>query len=197
MKYLALGDSYTIGEQIEFSENFPNQLLCRLINEEKDNSILLKVIAKTGWTTDELIEAIKNDTFEDKYDYISLLIGVNNQYRKYPINIFKKEFLFLLDFIENLKKERKNVFIFSIPDWSYTPFAENNEKHPNPKITSEEIKIYNEFIKQETDKRKFTYIDIFKLSQNQGKENPQKYLTKDNLHYSKEAYLEWIKLIKF
>lgn len=196
MKYLALGDSYTIGEQIAFSNNFPNQLLNYLVEKEKDNNILLKLIAKTGWTSDELIEAIKKDTFEEKYDYISLLIGVNNQYRNYAFSTFKNDFIYLLNFIEDLNKKPENVFIFSIPDWSKTPFAINNKQHPKPLKTSEEIKNYNTFIKEEANKRKFTFIDIYELSQKQGKENSAKYLTQDKLHYSKEAYLEWIELIK-
>ena len=93
--YLALGDSYTIGEQIPFAENFPNQTV-QLLREAGFAFYAAEIIAKTGWTTDELNTAIENTTFLKKYNIVSLLIGVNNQYRGRSVVEFKIEFEQLL-----------------------------------------------------------------------------------------------------
>ena len=85
--YLALGDSYTIGESLELDDSFPFQLKNRI-----DKIRNVKIIAKTGWTTGELIDTLNSIEFNNKYDFVSLLIGVNNQYRNYDISLYEKEF---------------------------------------------------------------------------------------------------------
>jgi len=123
--YLALGDSYTIGEGVEESERYPNQAVEIL---KSKNLIFEKplIIAKTGWTTDELDKGIEAAGIEGKtYDLVTLLIGVNNQYRGRPISDYEIEFQKMLTkAIQFAKGDPKHVLVISIPDWGVTPFAE-------------------------------------------------------------------------
>lgn len=129
--YLALGDSYTIGEQVLLSQSFPYQTIQMLRLKAPENKFFTapEIIAKTGWTTDELLTAIEQTLFLKKYDKVSLLIGVNNQYRGRTIEEFKLEFTKLLQkaivFAGNISK---NVFVLSIPDWGATVFAEGRDR---------------------------------------------------------------------
>ena len=123
--YLALGDSYTIGESVKESERWPVQLSNSLRNKLNKPVI----IAKSGWTTDQLIDTLNKINFNKKFDFVSLLIGVNNQYRGRSVENFKEGFTILLKkSIEyaNYKKER--VMVVSIPDWGVTPFAKNKNR---------------------------------------------------------------------
>ena len=128
IKYLALGDSYTIGEQVAEADRWPNQLATRL-SEGSDLSFEpVQFIATTGWTTDELKKGIKEvKPAKGGYDLVSLLIGVNNQYRGYPIAQFEKEFEQLLKQAISYCKDKENVFVVSIPDYGVTPFAKSRE----------------------------------------------------------------------
>ena len=128
LKYLALGDSYTIGENIAFEDAYPNQIVRELSLIDSVN-----VIAKTGWTTNELIDTLSK-SYLDKYDVVSLLIGVNNQFRGYQIDKYVMEFENLLIRAIDYSKNKKNVFVLSIPDYGVTPFG---------KVRGEE-KIYKE-----------------------------------------------------
>ena len=123
ISYLALGDSYTIGEAVSEDQRWPVQLT------EKLNEAGIKVddpliIAKTGWTTNELQEAIAEKNPETDYDLVSLLIGVNNQYRGYPIDQYKKEFKeLLLQAVVFADGDTTKVFVVSIPNYGVTPFG--------------------------------------------------------------------------
>ncbi|HNO95606.1 MAG TPA: GDSL-type esterase/lipase family protein, partial [Anaerolineales bacterium] len=122
LRYLALGDSYTIGESVEEAERFPNQLASLLANEGV--TVDVKIIARTGWTTDELWRGIQAEVVEPPYDMVSLLIGVNNQYRGRGLEEYREGFIFLLNkAIEYAGGDVKRVVVFSIPDWGVTPFA--------------------------------------------------------------------------
>ena len=115
--YLALGDSYTIGEQVPFAENFPNQTI-QLLRKTGFAFYGAEIIAKTGWTTDELSHAIENTALLETYDVVSLLIGVNNQYRGRSATEFKIEFEHLLQkAIQFAGNKPYRVFVLSIPDW--------------------------------------------------------------------------------
>ena len=136
--YLALGDSYTIGESVKESNRWPVQLY------ESLNGKLSypKIIAKSGWTTDELLDTLDKIKIK-KYDFVSLLIGVNNQYRGKSLKKFKKDFNELLNrsiTYSGGKKER--VFVVSIPDWGVTPFADNKNRN----IIEREINRFNKVI---------------------------------------------------
>ena len=138
IRYLALGDSYTIGESVPSEQNYPHLLEKDLIQKGL-NLKETKIIAKTGWRTDDLISAINNERLTGTYDIVTLLIGVNNQYQHKPIEQYKKEFRALLKTAIELsdgKKER--VFVISIPDYGYTPFGKENQK-----LISQELNLYN------------------------------------------------------
>ena len=182
ISYLALGDSYTIGESVLENERWPVQLADSLKNE----SIIvsdLKIIAKTGWTTADLKEGISSSTLSAPYDLVSLLIGVNNQYRGYDINIYKTEFRELIEqSIEFTGGDATKVFVVSIPNYGVTPFG----------MTRGEDKIRNELL--DYDKIAFTisseygipFINITPISE--GAKNDSTLIANDGLHPSGKMY---------
>ena len=187
LSYLALGDSYTIGESVEVSERWPVQL----VNELREHGLAVEdpeIIAKTGWTTDELKEAIADTNLNPPYDLVTLLIGVNDQYRGYDINNYPGKFLFLLKKSISLAGNNPNrVVVLSIPDYGVTPFA--SEKN-TPKI-SREIKEYNSISKSISDSLGVSYVNITPISIKA--ENDSTLLAKDQLHPSGKMYGEWVK----
>lgn len=196
IKYLALGDSYTIGEDVDFKENLPHHLASFIENQHANQEVEIGVLAKTGWTSDELIEAMNNHNFQDQYDYISLLIGVNNQYRNLSIAQFKSDINYLCEWIKSKVSSSKNVIIISIPDWGQTPFGLKHEKHSDPLVITQTLEKYNHFLAKMAQEYGFQYHSIFKLSQQQGLEkvgDDFPYLTSDLLHYNAIAYQEWAK----
>nr|WP_294899081.1 SGNH/GDSL hydrolase family protein [uncultured Pedobacter sp.] len=190
LTYLALGDSYTIGQSVETSQNFPNQLVTQL--KAENINVSNKIIAQTGWTTGDLISAIQSATLEPKYDFVTLLIGVNNQYRGYNIDDYRTEFIQLLQTsIKYAGGNASRVFVLSIPDYSVTPFAGNNVSVTSQIAT--EIDAYNKINKQETANLKANYLDITPISR-EAKTNPN-LIAPDGLHPSAEMYSAWIKLL--
>ena len=122
-KYLALGDSYTIGESVEADKRWPVQLTKTLIANGKmiDEPV---IIATTGWRTDDLKNAIVNARLKNEYDFVSLLIGVNNQFQGKSVDQYEIEFEdLLLSAITLAKGISGNVFVVSIPDYGYTPYG--------------------------------------------------------------------------
>ncbi len=194
IKYLALGDSYTIGEDVDFKENLPHHLASLLEKKHPDQEIEIGVLAKTGWTSDELIEAMNSHNFQDQYDYVSLLIGVNNQYRNLPFAQFKSDINYLCEWIKSKVSLPENVLFISIPDWGQTPFGLKHDKHTDPQIVTQTLEEYNLFIAEMAKKHGFQYHSIFALSQAQGHKKTGAdftYLTPDLLHYNAIAYKEW------
>ncbi|UPT66075.1 MAG: GDSL-type esterase/lipase family protein [Sphingobacteriales bacterium JAD_PAG50586_3] len=127
--FLALGDSYTIGEAVDENKRWPIQLKA-LLNAKGIVLNEVDIIAKTGWTTDELLAAINDKSISRTYNFVSLLIGVNNQYRGYPIDNYEKEFAALLDMaIGFAAGDAKNVIVLSIPDWGAMPFADGKDRN--------------------------------------------------------------------
>ncbi|MDB2329854.1 SGNH/GDSL hydrolase family protein [Flavobacteriaceae bacterium] len=187
--YLALGDSYTIGESVEVFERWPNQL----VSELNKNSIVFeqaKIIAKTGWTTGELLNAIEEQQIDESYDLVSLMIGVNNQYRGLSIENFKEEFTVLLKkAITFSKKNETGVVVLSIPDWGVTPFASDRDQN---KI-AEEIDQFNSVISQVCSNYKVSYIDVTEISR-QVTSQPN-LVAQDGLHPSSIMYSLWIKKV--
>lgn len=186
--YLALGDSYTIGESVSESERWPNQLQRQLT--AKGVAIRTpEIIAKTGWRTDQLLAAVNEGTQFNKYKMVSLLIGVNNQYQKKPIAVFQKEFNSLLDkSIELCLDGQNGVFVLTIPDYGVTPFA--GEAGPS---ISQDLKKWNEAILEICTKRKINCYNITEISKKAGKE---KDLTaSDGLHPSGKMYELWVNSI--
>ena len=180
--YLALGDSYTIGEQVLPQQNFPNQVAQLL----KDKIASPQIIATTGWTTDELDAAINAANIFSDYDIVSLLIGVNNQYRGRSVKNFEIEFEHLLQrAIQFAKNKPNHVFVLSIPDWGVTPFAEGS----NRKQIAAEIDAYNKVCEEGAANFNTHYIDITTSQRADG--NKDDFLAADKLHPSGKEYAKW------
>ncbi len=139
-KYLALGDSYTIGQSVCTTCRFPEQLKARLQTVYPNNPLLLQVIAKTGWTTTNLISEINLVNPSTNFDLVTLLIGVNNQYQRKPFSLYEQEFPALINKAIMLAKgDKTNVIVVSIPDYAYTPFGQGAANISN------ELNQYNAF----------------------------------------------------
>jgi lysophospholipase L1-like esterase len=189
IKYLALGDSYTIGEKVDASLNFPNQLVA--LSSSLDHPIILdKLIAVTGWTTDELATAIEKERPSFDYDLVTLLIGVNNQYRGRSIDEYAWQFYSLVcQAILCAKAEAKNVIVLSIPDWGLTPFNTERDKD----VTSKEIDAFNAINKKTALELGCRYIDITGSTREHAED--LLFLAEDGLHYSEKEYQLWAKHI--
>ena len=185
--YLALGDSYTIGQSVPTKMRYPVQIIDSLF-PNNDNAEV-KIIARTGWATDDLIRAIDNETdLANDYDFVSLLIGVNNQYRNYPIEDYNVQFKQLLNkAIAFAGNDKNKVFVVSIPDYAYTSFGGGSQS------ISEEIDEYNEINKEITDDLGIQYFDITPISR-EGFNDPE-LVANDGLHPSGKQYTEWVKLM--
>jgi lysophospholipase L1-like esterase len=183
--FLALGDSYTIGESVLLHENFPYQTVQLLRNAGYFfNSP--EIIAKTGWTTDELQAAINDHKFLPKYDFVTLLIGVNNQYRGRPVESYQSEFEDLLKRgIQFAGNDTSHVFVLSIPDWGVTPFAEGR----NRKQIAKDIDAYNAANKIISEKYKVNYIEV--TAGTREATNDPTLLAADGLHPSVKEYKRW------
>ena len=190
--YLALGDSYTVGESISKKHTWPKQLVDSL----KKRNIFLsepRIIAKTGWTTDELNKAINDSSLDYPYDWVSLLIGVNNQYRGRDLDEFKLQFESLLfEAIAFSGNRKERVFVISIPDWGSMPFAKDRD----PNKIAIEIDNFNQIIYEVCAIENIKFIDITPITRNIYS-NPN-WIAKDSLHPSKEQYSKWVeKIIPF
>ena len=190
ISYLALGDSYTIGESVEAANSFPYQLAARL---KQANHITgtPTIIARTGWTTGDLISAIDaSGTTGNKYGIVTLLIGVNNQYRGYSKDVYRAEFTRLLNTAINYANgNKKHVFVISIPDWGVTPYAGSFDK----RVIGEDIDKFNAINKEETDWAGVSYVDITPISR---KAAIDATLTAgDGLHPSAAMYALWVQAL--
>ena len=186
--FLALGDSYTIGEGVNEDERWPNQFV-DIANENNVNFDKPKIIATTGWKTHDLINAINNTNFTNKYDYISLLIGVNNQFNSRPIEEFEEDLNKLMKKMKDLKKNDGSIIIISIPDWGYTPYGNVSERDD----ISKQINLFNSRLKYFASTNDLKYVDITEISRRAIKE--PNLISNDNLHPSGIMYLEWAKKI--
>ena len=188
-RYLALGDSYTIGESVLESERWPNQLVDSLRERLGSHHEVLDatLVATTGWTTANLeggMDAAQVDTAE--WDLVSLLIGVNNQYQGLPIEAYGPEFSALLErAIALAGGDAGRVFVVSIPDYGYTPFGVNNQS-----IISSELAQFNDTCRVRTVARGVAHFDITPISQ----EWPYTpgLVAADGLHPSGVQYGRWV-----
>ena len=184
--YLALGDSYTIGESVPVSDRFP-VILVKELNGEGYDFHEPKIVAKTGWTTDELKAAILKENLRKHYDLVTLLIGVNNQYRGRDVENFRIEFADLLQMAIGFANNKpENVVVVSIPDWGVSPFGSSRDQE---KI-AREIDLYNKVKKEETLKKNVTFVDITGISRS-GLGNPD-FFAKDGLHFSGQMHQLWV-----
>ena len=184
IKYLALGDSYTIGENVCEDCGFPVQLKDSLQKLYPADLISAKIIAQTGWTTANLISAINDENSDYDYDLVTLLIGVNNQYQNKPFELYEKEFPILLNkAIAFARGNKKKVIVISIPDYAFTPFG---QRKSNPSDISLQIDRYNAFARKYCKANGVEFTNITDITQ-QGLNNPN-LVTKDGLHPSALAY---------
>lgn len=187
IRFLALGDSYTIGESVSESERWPSQLAKLL--ERDDIQPEVTIVARTGWTTDELWQGIQDTEIEPPYDLVSLLIGVNNQYRGYDIDQYREQFSFLLNkAIEYAGGNPDRVLVLSIPDWGVMPFAAG---HDREKI-AKEISAFNAVNREESEKAGVHYVDVMPGSRQAM--NDSALIASDGLHPSGRMYSEWARL---
>jgi lysophospholipase L1-like esterase len=186
--FLALGDSYTIGESVSASESYPVALAGRL--GDTGISVMPTIIARTGWTTADLKNGIVNaGIINNRYDLVSLLIGANNQFQGRSIAEYKIQFTELLVAAINFAHGRKDkVFVISIPDYGYTPFGHNDQAR-----ISEGIDQFNAVNKAEADSMGIKYFDITPISRN-GLSDPS-LVAGDDLHPSGRQYEQWVDLM--
>ena len=183
--YLALGDSYTIGEAVPLDESFPYQTV-QLLRKNGLHIHAPEIVARTGWTTLELAEHILHTRFNEGYDFVTLLIGVNNQYRGNSADDYKNDFEFLLKKALHFADDKNDhVIVLSIPDWSVVPFAKDH----NIKKISEEIEAFNNINAAIASQYKVHYLNITKSSRESA--NDLSLITTDGLHPSGKEYAKW------
>ena len=188
LKLLSLGDSYTIGQSVCETCSFPQQLRENLVFEYSDrDSIGLQVIAETGWTTSELINAVDSENPARDFDLVTLLIGVNNQFQSRPFEVYETEFITLVNrAISFVGDDPAKLIVVSIPDYAYTPFGEFR----NPADTSAGIDRYNNFARDYCQENGLSYNYITDITR-QGLDNPD-LVAADRLHPSTLAYSKFV-----
>ena len=187
--YLALGDSYTIGEFVQLNKIFPYQFV-QLLRHKEYSFNAPEIIAKTGWTTEELQNDINKTILLSKYDFVTLLIGVNNQYRGLDAIEYKQQFEEILKrAIELVNGKKEHVIIISIPDYSVTSYAKSMDVG---KI-SREIEVFNGINKALSIQYKVQYVDI--TAGSKAAKNDSSLIAQDGLHPSEKEYSKWAKKI--
>jgi lysophospholipase L1-like esterase len=185
LSYLALGDSYTIGEAVPESGRWPVQLAQRL----RADGIALgmpRIIATTGWTTDELSAAMDAAEPLGDWEVVSLLIGVNNQYRGRDLENFRNEFRALLERAIRLARHRpERVLVLTIPDWGVTPFGAQSGR--DRAEIARQLDAYNAVVAEEARRRGAAVVDIAPVSRARGAQ----LVAEDGLHPSAALYAEW------
>ena len=190
ISWLALGDSYTIGEGVDAEGRWPVQLAARL----REAGIAIedpRLIATTGWTTDELSAAMDADEPLGEWDFVSLLIGVNNQYRGRPLDEYVGEFHRLLRrAIALANGDPARVLVLSIPDWGVTPFARDSGR--DLIAIARELDAYNEAARETCAARDVAFVDITAISRARGAQPAM--LAADGLHPSSAMHAQWTRL---
>ncbi len=187
VRYLALGDSYTIGERVDSVDRWPDRL-ARELESAGIPLVDLQIIAQTGWTTSELDAAIDGVDPQGRFGLVSLLIGVNNQFRGADIAEYRTEFVGLLNrAIGFAGGDPSRVIVVSIPDWGVTPFASSYD----PAQIAEEIDAFNAVAELEAVAAGSHWVDITPTSRNRR----SGFVADDGLHPSRSQYAAWVELI--
>tara|TARA_B100000513_G_scaffold21974_1_gene8611 strand:- start:1708 stop:2409 length:702 start_codon:yes stop_codon:yes gene_type:complete len=186
--FIALGDSYTIGEGVNENERWPNQFVDVAYENGVDFDQPI-IIAETGWKTYDLLNAINQTNFTKKYDYVSLLIGVNNQFNSRPIDEFEEDLNDLMEEMKKIKKNDGSIIIISIPDWGYSPFGESSDMID----ISSQIDLFNSSLRKFASTNNLKFVDVTEISR-RGINEPN-LIAGDSLHPSGIMYLEWAKKI--
>jgi lysophospholipase L1-like esterase len=188
MRYLALGDSYTIGEGAAEADRWPVQL-AGLLHTRGVEIANPRIIAVTGWTTDELAAATDREDPRGRFALVSLLIGVNNQYRGRDPEEYRAQFAALLQRATGYAgDDAGRVIVLSIPDWGVTPFAEGRDRAQ----IATEIDLFNRINREETERLGARYVDI--TPQSRAIAGTPAAFAPDGLHYSGTTYAEWARL---
>lgn len=189
LKYLALGDSYTIGQNVSAEERFP-YLLVQDLKKQNISIQELKYLATTGWTTINLMNAINNEPLQSNFDIVTLLIGVNDQYQRMDTGGYRVRFSQLLaKAIELAANRPSRVFVLSIPDYSATPFVAPEDKER----VRRQIDAFNAINKEITVSKKVAYVNITPLTREAA--NDSSLLSNDELHYSAKEHRKWVDLL--
>lgn len=189
LSYLALGDSYTIGEGVALFQSFPYQLV-QLLRSGYYDCNAPEIIAKTGWTTSELQSNMKGYLLNSSYDFATLLVGVNNQFRGGSIEEFSQQFSEILsDAISLVSFKRSNLYVLSIPDWGLTDFARDRDRL---EITRQ-ISMFNHLIAEIVEQEGVEFIDI--TTEYTATLYDSTLLAEDGLHPSPAEYARWANLL--
>ncbi|NNF33754.1 MAG: SGNH/GDSL hydrolase family protein [Saprospiraceae bacterium] len=186
IRFLALGDSYTIGQGVAEELRWPNQL-AKLLESYEYKLLETNIIARTGWTTGNLISAIESQS-PDPHELVSLLIGVNNQYQGQSFEVYQTELVTLIDKAIKLAGSKERVFMVSIPDYGVTPFGQSNSEN-----IAKELDAYNAFAKEKCDALDIPFINITEISRSLG--SSEGALASDQLHPSGQQYTLWVDAI--
>ncbi|WP_349316779.1 SGNH/GDSL hydrolase family protein [Chitinophaga sp. MM2321] len=187
LRYLALGDSYTIGESVAGAESFPFQTV-DLLRSKGYRMMPPDIVATTGWTTGELEQGIKAAQLTGTYDVVTLLIGVNDQYRGSPVNEYRLAFTVLLQkAVAFAGNNPSRVVVLSIPDWGVSPFAGNRDR----KAIAAEIDDYNAANKAVAQSMQVPWLDITPYTREAARD--PSLLAPDGLHPAGKAYARWAK----
>lgn len=188
LRYLALGDSYTIGEGVDAAQRWPVQLAAHL----REGGVDLappRIIATTGWTTDELAAVIDAAQPLGTWDVVTLAIGVNDQYRGRTAASYREELGRLLDTATTLAAHRSGrVLMLSIPDWGVTRFARGEGRDPGE--VAREIDAFNAIAREACEARRIAFVDITAASRDGGDADAM--LVDDGLHPSGAMYARWV-----
>ena len=189
LRYLALGDSYTIGESVPAEARWPVQLVQRL----RGRGVRIdepRIVAVTGWTTDELSAGMDQAELAPAYALVSLLIGVNDQYRGRSAGSYRKAFTSVLQRAVALADHRpQHVIVVSIPDWGSTPFARDDAR--GPRRIADELDVYNAIARDETSRAGARWVSITALSRQHAE-----LVADDGLHPSAAQYTLWAHAIE-
>jgi lysophospholipase L1-like esterase len=185
IRYLALGDSYTIGTSVRLEDRWASQLAF-LLSQQKITTKPLDFIAGSGWTAGDLLRTIRVQSPTPDYDLVSVLVGVNNQYRGQTTELYRQDFVETLKEAIRLAKGNPNrVFVLSIPDWGLTPEGAFLDR---PRI-SREIDAFNAVAQEESKKLNLSFIDITPLTRLALAD--LSLVASDDLHYSSKMYAQW------
>lgn len=191
LRYLALGDSYTVGEGVSTAQAWPQQLVARL----REDGLAIgdaQIVATTGWTTDELSAGMDAATLVPPYDFVTLSIGVNNQYRGRDTDNYRREFAALLQRAIALAGRRpERVVVVSIPDWGVTRFGRGSDR--DPATVARELDTFNAINRDEAQRAQVAWADVAAISREAGAAPAQ--LAEDGLHPSGLQYAHWLEAI--
>lgn len=186
-RILSLGDSYTIGEAVNAADRWPVRLASRL----RETGMVVEdpvIIAQTGWTTDELNAAIDSARLDSNFDLVTLLIGVNNQYRGRSAEEYRTEFRGLLRRAITFAVSRPSrVVVVSIPDWGATPFGSRSGR--DVVRVAAEIDAFNAIGNAEASGAGASFVDVTAISRRASRD--QSLVASDGLHPSGAMYEEW------